>query len=252
VSSPAGSGRIRLIVEIVLGVMALTGGVFTFVANDAKSEAQSQAQSLTVEVNVLNEDVESVQAERDAVSNELEAAGAEIEELREEIARLTGEEPEPRTNGAPYIKLDDNVGTVACTDGYYYGDWFADPIELGREKYWNGFSCLPYHTRENVFPVGHIDFKVPTGTKRVTGVIGFDDNSADTTMSAEFVVLSIGSGEEELFSEVLVFGDVVDLNVDLSGVSRVRFEVRVRGTDYYNGNEFENGANLSWADMQFE
>lgn len=231
--------KLHLIVTIVTSLLAAALGVFSAVK-------QNQAQELTVNVEGLNDDLEQVQAERDAYSQSVEALEAELAEA--------GEDPGGAETAATgtFLALGDAVDTAPCTDGYHSGEWNAEGIEIRGEQYWNGFSCIPYHSVEDAFPVGHAEFRVPDGIERVTGTAGFDDRSADSTMIAEFLVHSVPEGEAPLFSQVLAFGETAQLDVDLTGVQRVRFEVQVRATDYIGSGSLENTATLAWADMKFE
>ncbi|WP_026923970.1 hypothetical protein [Glycomyces arizonensis] len=222
--------RYNVILGIIASLLAIGAFVVTAIASGDDKEEQS-----------------GDQAESSSEASETPAV---------EAPASPSAEPTPTTGGEPasaggYLDLADAVDTAPCIDGPFYGEWTDDGMQLDGEEYWNGFSCVPYHSEEDELPVGHVDFLVPDGTERVTGTAGFDDRSADTTMTAEFLVHSVPKGDAPLFSQVIAFGEVAEIDVDLTGVQRVQFEVQVRATDYIGSGSLENTATLAWADMKF-
>lgn len=126
-------------------------------------------------------------------------------------------------------------------------------MRLGGQEYTDAFSCVPYITDATIADgrksVGYVDFAVPGGAERLTGVVGIADDSADTAMVLEFIVLPVPETGEPLFAQTLKYGDVQELDLDLSGTSRVRFQVEIVDTEVY-GALIDGTATASWAEVR--
>ncbi len=234
--------RAHLIVTIITSLLAAVLGVFGLVK-------QNQAQDLTVNVEGLNDDLSEIQAERDTYS-------ARVGELEAELADTGGEAPAETAATAVTLEFEDSLVVENCTNfSSSGGQWHAKPVKLAGEEYVHAFSCVPYITDATIAngrqSIGYVDFAVPDGAERLTGVAGIDDDSADTSMVVEFIVQSVPESGEPLFAETLKFGDVAALDLDVSGQSRLRFQVEIVDTEVY-GELTDPVATASWADVRIE
>jgi outer membrane murein-binding lipoprotein Lpp len=236
--SNSGPKRFRVIAEIAVAVIAAGATAFGWYANDARTQAQNQVQTLNVEVNVLTSDNESLASERDELSGEVEQLEAAVEAAGVDVEAID-------TVGSGYIELAEAVELTGC--GSNSNEWYTDAVKFDGTDYWHGLSCQPYVNSNECCGSGHMDFLVPNDVQLVSGVAGFDDRSADSTMTAEFVIQSVPATDVPLFAETLSFGEIASFELDVSGTTRIRFELIVRDTEGY----WTTGAIASWADVQF-
>jgi cell division protein FtsL len=220
--------RLRLTFEAIVTVTAIISTIVavrnTMSLSDAKVElttTQEQSQSMHVEINNLIEQVEDSSSEQEA----LESTIAELE------ARLQAYESTPLTepldgDGNPgdtalgYLKVSDNVASDNCR-GY---SWAETPVQYGETNYSRGFNCRMYAS-SSYMPIGDIDFIVPNEASRLVGVAGIDVGSTETEMRVVFSVYAVPEVVAPLWTTELGFSGTEPFDIDVSGVSRVRFEV---------------------------
>ncbi|MEU6858791.1 hypothetical protein AB0B28_07955 [Glycomyces sp. NPDC046736] len=232
--------RAHLIVTIVTSLAAVGLGVFSIVKQD-------QAQELTVNIEGLSDDLSAIESERDSYS-------ARVDELEAELADTGDETGETTVSSPAALDFEDNLAVENCTNYRSSGgQWNTEPVRLGGQEYTDAFSCVPYITDATIADgrksVGYVDFAVPGGAERLTGVVGIADDSADTAMVLEFIVLPVPETGEPLFAQTLKYGDVQELDLDLSGTSRVRFQVEIVDTEVY-GALTDGTATASWAEVR--
>lgn len=231
--------------SLIFGIIASLATVAATIATFAAVSFNGQAQQSEDEAGDLRDDVESLRAERDQLSEEIVALESQLEQPG------TAE----TTSTAVTVDLEDNLALERCTNySSSGGHWDAKPVQLGGQEYVHAFSCVPYVTDATAAngrkSVGYVDFAVPSGAERLTGLVGIADDSADTSMIVEFVVHPVPEAGEPLFVQTLKYGDVEALDLDVTGQSRVRFQVEVIDTEVLRDLS-DNIATASWAEVRF-
>ncbi|WP_035748737.1 hypothetical protein [Glycomyces sp. NRRL B-16210] len=228
--------------SLIFGIIA---SLATVAATLAAFFFNGQAQQSEDEAGTLRDDVESLRAERDQLSEEIVALESQLEQP------ITGE----TASTAVTLDFDDNLALDNCTNySSSGGHWNSRPVRLAGEEYVHAFSCVPYSTNSTPAnqrqSVGYVDFAVPAGAERLTGLAGIADDSADTSMIVEFVVHPVPETGEPLFSQTLKYGEVEEFDLDVTEHGRVRFQVEVIDTQVY-GDLTDNTATASWAEVRF-
>lgn len=229
--------------SVFFGILASIATAGAGLATVLAVSFNGQAQQSQDEAGDLRGEVQSLTEERDQLS-------AEVAELK------SGAEPpteEPPGVDSDFLRLDDASGSERCTNDYFNGDWHTDTIRFQGQQYLHAFSCVPYLVSDPsvALPIGYVDFLVADGAERLVGLAGIDENSGDTTLIAEFTVQTVPESADPLFSQVLSFGEFAEFDVDVSGTTRVRFEIEVLDSDYTYQYKPEHIANASWAEVRF-
>ncbi|GAA2130327.1 hypothetical protein [Glycomyces algeriensis] len=233
--------RVRLVFEAILTVTAVVS-IFLAISKDKQLEeqgqeltqSQEQEQSLSVEITNLVEQVDERDAEADALQ-------ARIDELEADTAPTDGAGSE---NESGYVTLETNVDSESC-DNFGYGDWTAASVQYAGGSYSRGFNCGMAKGSSTDTAGGYIDFLVPTGATTLTGAAGIDENSDASDMRLTFAIYAIPDETDPIWSTELEYGGLEEFTVDVTGVSRVRFEVTM--LDAEEGKRFQAG----FADVGF-
>jgi hypothetical protein len=225
------ANRVRLGFEAVLAVIS----VFLALAkNDEAKQSQEQEQNLSIEITNLVEEVDD--------------GNAEIEALQGQIDELEASDPpsgDPAAEDASgFLALETAVDSSAC-DGYNYGNWAEQAVQYAGDPYSRGFNCGMYKGNSTDTGGGYVDFLVPEGAVTLSGLAGIDERSDATDMQVAVAVYSVPNVTDPVWSAELAYGGLEAFELDVSAVSRVRFEVTM--LDAEEGKQFTAG----FADVRF-
>lgn len=237
----------RLLADVVAFATAVLSLCVAILAGTSRNEAKDEAASLSDQVAVLDAEIASLSEERDQLQDELEASPTPDAETTaagtEEGPVLAGE-----TQGE-YVSLDQSVAWIEC---WNYEDWVPSTLMFAGEQYYEGFQCPMGRgwNADDPLPTSYVDFVVPDGAVKLTGLAGIDDRSVDDTMVVKFSILAVPDGGESFFSTTLALGDGGEpFEVALGEADRVRFQVDVVSSSYDDDEWF---ATIGWADVRFE
>jgi hypothetical protein len=106
-----------------------------------------------------------------------------------------------------------------------HGGWDADGVQYAGEPYTRGFQCSFDAYSSSDLDTGFIDFLVPTGATKLTGLAGNDQLSEAGDMSVRFSIYDSSDLTAPLWTTDLGVNGAQDFDIDMTGVYRVRFEV---------------------------
>jgi hypothetical protein len=233
--------RIRLVVDAVAALTAIVAVIVAVMKDreaDAKAQdlalSQEQEQNLSVEITNLIQEVDEGDAE-------LEALQSQLDELQATDAP-TGDPVSGDASG--FVVVDTAVDSEPC-DNFGYGDWVEQAVQYAGDPYSRGFNCGMAKGSSTDTGGGSIDFLVPAGSASLSGLAGIDQNSDATEMRVTFAIYSVPNTTDPIWTAELGYGDIEPFDLDLTGVSRVRFEVTM--LDAEEDERFQAG----YADVQF-
>lgn len=235
----------RLFADVVAFATAVISLVVAIFAGASRNQAQDEAASLNDRIASLDAEISSLSQERDRLQEELDASPTP-----EETTTSEGTEEGPVVAGeteGEYTSLDQAVAQTECEGNE---DWVPSTLSFSGEQHFEGFQCDIIRGQDDAPPSAYVDFVVPSGATRLTGLAGIDDTSIDDTMVVKFSILSVPDNGESLFTETLAFGDGgAPFDVALGDVTRVRFLIEIASSDHW---EYTWTATVGWADVRFE
>lgn len=102
--------------------------------------------------------------------------------------------------------------------------WQLGPVQVGGRAFAAGYSCSLFSAG-----VGGLDFVLGGSYQQFSTTIGFADASTSTSHRVRFEF--VADGRENLIPPaVVVFGDVRDLRMDVSGVTRLQIRITELGS----------------------
>lgn len=237
----------RLLADVVAFATAVLSLMVAILAGTSRDEAKDEAASLSDQVASLDAEIASLSAERDELAEELAASPTP-----DDATTAAGTEEGPVLGGqteGEYASLEQSVSWIEC---WNYEDWVPSTLTLGGEQYFEGFQCPMGRgwSQDDELPTSYVDFVVPDGAVKVTGLAGIDDLSVDDTMVVKFSILPVPDTGDSLFSATLAYGDGGEaFEVPLGEATRVRFQVDVVSSEHDDSDWF---ATIGWADVRFE
>jgi hypothetical protein len=231
---------LRFIADVVALVTAMISLTVAVLAVTSRDQAEDRARSLSEELSVVEGQLADLNQERERLLSELDERDAETEP--DEADAIDAENA--ASSGGTYARLDDAVATDSCEQ-----HWGSDPLQLGGEQYFDGFTCdvsVGYVDLAS----GYVDFLVPAGTQQVSGIAGIDERSADETIVVRFAISRVGGESSPLFTTTLSYGHTGEpFEVELDEVARLRFEVTVVSSEHCC---YKYWAAAGWGEVLFE
>lgn len=222
--SPGGSNRLVAVLGVLTALLTCATaafGLFGLRAEQQRTEAESEASALTLQVVDLSATIAGLESERDSIESERDSMQAEIVELEQQRDQLRASLDE-----AAQISTDDFEPDSAPT---YLGELepVSGPSFTIDSREVHGRQTLRSIVQELECPTA-IEWNLGGRYQEFTAWAGLDDESRNRDARARFTVIADGEVLDEV---VLGLTEHKEFAVDIEGRFRLILEMELISPD---------------------